>query len=64
MLNLPRVNLRSAANFMQGFHFTRGGQLPYELFDALAWSEEEARGTHLDVNSERAIAEALAEARG
>jgi hypothetical protein len=64
MLNIPRLNLRAAVAHMQGRQFARGGQLPFELFDAVALSEEEASARQDEVNMQRLIDEALREARG
>jgi hypothetical protein len=63
MLNIPRLHLREAVNFILGVKYARGGQVPFELFDAVALSEDEAREAQLDVNSERLVEELLAESR-
>ena len=49
---------------MNGVSYGRGGQLPFELFDAVAMSEEEADRLQTDVNVKRLIDETLREARG
>lgn len=49
---------------MDALAFARGGQLPIELFDAVAMSEEEAEMIQTDVNVQRAVDEAVAQARG
>lgn len=56
--------MRSAVSVMQGTKFARGGQLPFELFDAVAMSEDEADKIRLEVNAQRMLAQMLAEARG
>jgi hypothetical protein len=48
---------------MLGVKFSKGGQLPFELFDAVAMSEEEADRMQTDVNVQRLIDETLAETR-
>ena len=55
--------MRSAYAHAQGHRMTRGGQLPFELFDAVAMSEEEAQYVQTDVNIERLLQEAREEAR-
>jgi hypothetical protein len=55
--------MRMSRAVMLGIQFARGGQLPLEYFDATAWSEEEAEMVQEDVNVERLIAQASAEAR-
>ena len=53
-----------AVALMQGVKFARGGQLPFEMLDALAMSEEEASAVQTDVNVQIVIDETLREARG
>lgn len=52
-----------AASVMRGVSYARGGQLPFSVFDAMAMSEDEAAEAQMDVNSRRAVEEALAESR-
>lgn len=40
--------------------YSRGGQLPFELFDAIAYSEDEAADLQMDVNAKILVAETLA----
>lgn len=49
---------------MQGTKYAGPGQLPFELFDAVAMSDEEAAAMQTDVNVQRLVDEALREARG
>jgi hypothetical protein len=63
MLNVPRLHLRATVNFMNALIYARGGQLPFGLFDATAFSEEEAEAVQLEVNAERLVQELLAETR-
>jgi hypothetical protein len=48
---------------LQALNLARGGQIPFELLDAVAMSEEEAAALQTDANVERLIAETLAEAK-
>lgn len=63
ILNVPRVHKRQVIGMMNAMVFSRGGQLPFEILDAVSMSEEEAEHVQVDVNIERVIAEAMAEAR-
>lgn len=54
--------MRHAAATMQGLQFAKGGQLPVELFDALALSEEEAYALTFDTNVQRVIEQAVRDA--
>jgi len=49
---------------MLAMKYARGGQVPFELFDAVAWSEEEADRLQTDTNIQRLIDETLAAAKG
>lgn len=64
MLNVSRLNMKQTYAFMRGMQFARGGQLPLEVFDAVAMSEEEAAMVQMDVNVQRAINESLSRMRG
>lgn len=61
MLNIPRVRLRDAVNHLNAINYAKGGQLPFELFDSVAMSEDEAGILQEDVNVKRAVAEAQRE---
>lgn len=63
ILNVPRVHMRQVIGMMDALAFSRGGQLPFEVLDAVSMSEEEAALVQTDVNVERVIVEAMAEAR-
>ena len=63
IMNLQRIHLKQAVVMMDAIAFSRGGQLPFEVLDAASMSEEEADLVQTDVNIERVIAEAMAEAR-
>jgi GR25 family glycosyltransferase involved in LPS biosynthesis len=64
VLNIPRLHTRAAVIQMQALSFSRGGQLPFEIFDAVAMSEDEAEKRQTDVNVQRLIDETLRDARG
>ena len=55
--------MRATVAHLQALEYSRGGQLPFGLFDAVALSEEEAGFVQTDTNIEILIAQTRAEAR-
>jgi len=64
LLNANRVNFRAAVNHLNAIAYAKGGQLPFELFDAIAFSEEEAEILQEEANIRRAVSEAVAQSMG
>lgn len=64
MLNIPRVHLRQAVNYLQGVKCAQGAATPFAMFDAIAMSEEEAELLQDDSIARQAVEEAMREARG
>ena len=58
ILNLPRVLMRHAVAHTRGARMAMAGQLPFDYFDALAASEEEAQKRQFEYNLASTIASA------
>jgi GR25 family glycosyltransferase involved in LPS biosynthesis len=63
-MNASRIRWGQTVSFLHALNYTKGGQqLPFEIFDAVAMSEEEAKELQFETNAQRAVAEAIAESR-
>lgn len=59
MLNLERVNMRQSVNHMNAISLSRSkGQMALNVFDAVAFSVEEAEKLQFEENVRRVVAEA------
>lgn len=63
MLNASRARWTMTVAFLQALRMQKASQLPLEIFDTIAQSEEEAREVQYDANSKAVIAETIANSR-
>lgn len=64
MMNIPRLTAGRTAAHLNALTYARGGELPFELFDAVALSEEEAEVMQTAANIQRQMQEEMKQRRG
>jgi len=64
MLNVDRLLMLPTVAHKRAIEYARGGQLPFDYYDAESMSSEEAMQRQVEVNAALLVEEIFAEARG